>query len=133
MKPAAARAKLVIRETTRLGDDQSWIEARPSKTCELSIKYRLDYGKDNAIGRQTYELVVTPESFRRELAASRTFVFKQEADWLLAQGLGRRASAADLLIFDHEGPIDNALRYSDECVRHKMLDLVGDLSGALHP
>ena len=124
----ASRGKLVIREITRLGDDQSWIEARPSTTHELSIKYRLDYGQDNAIGRQTYEVVVTPESFRRELAASRTFVFKQEADWLLAQGLGKRASAADLLIFDNQGPIDNELRYSDECVRHKMLDLVGDLA-----
>jgi UDP-3-O-acyl N-acetylglucosamine deacetylase len=124
----ASRAKLLVREATRLGDDDSWIEARPSSTRELTIKYRLDYGADNAIGRQSFELVVNPDSFRRELAASRTFLFRQEADWLLAQGLGQRTTAADLLIFDHQGPIDNRLRYHDECVRHKMLDLVGDLA-----
>jgi UDP-3-O-acyl-N-acetylglucosamine deacetylase len=46
----------------------------------------------------------------------------------LAQGLGARATLQDLLIFDAEGPIDNELRYRDECVRHKALDLVGDLA-----
>jgi UDP-3-O-acyl-N-acetylglucosamine deacetylase len=55
-------------------------------------------------------------------------MLKSEADWLLEQGLGKRATLKDLLVFDAEGPIDNELRFRDECVRHKMLDLVGDLA-----
>ncbi|HEV3417817.1 MAG TPA: UDP-3-O-acyl-N-acetylglucosamine deacetylase [Pirellulales bacterium] len=124
----AERSQLVVREITRVGNEESWIEARPAPRCELSLRYRLDYGLGNGIGRQTLQLPITPETFREELAPCRTFMLKSEADWLLAQGLGKRATLKDLLIFDAEGPIDNELRFRDECVRHKMLDLVGDLA-----
>jgi UDP-3-O-acyl-N-acetylglucosamine deacetylase len=80
------------------------------------------------IGRQCGRYVVTPDSFRRELAPSRTFMLKAEADWLRAQGLAQRPTSKDLLVFDEAGPIDNELRFPDECVRHKVLDVVGDLS-----
>jgi UDP-3-O-acyl N-acetylglucosamine deacetylase len=128
VEQAAARPTLFVREVTRLGNEESWVEARPSTSGGLTLKFHLDYGPGNAIGRQTLTLPVTPDSFRRELAPSRTFMLKAEADWLLAQGLGRRASLKDLLVFDSEGPIDNELRFRDECVRHKALDLVGDLA-----
>jgi UDP-3-O-[3-hydroxymyristoyl] N-acetylglucosamine deacetylase len=124
----ALRPALVVREVTRLGDIDSWVEARPSTSTGMSVKFRVDYGSGNAIGRQTLTLPITPDSFRRELAPSRTFMLKAEADWLVAQGLGVRASVKDLLVFDQDGPIDNELRFRDECVRHKMLDLVGDLA-----
>jgi UDP-3-O-[3-hydroxymyristoyl] N-acetylglucosamine deacetylase len=45
-----------------------------------------------------------------------------------AQGLGQRATCQDLLVFDSRGPIDNRLRFPDECVRHKLADMVGDLA-----
>jgi UDP-3-O-acyl N-acetylglucosamine deacetylase len=126
----APRSQLVIRNVTRLGGDESWIEARPATTPGLSVKFRLDYGSGNAIGRQTLQLPITPDSFRRELAASRTFMLQEEAQWLVERGLGTRATYQDLLVFDKEGPIANELRYLDECVRHKTLDLVGDLAMA---
>jgi UDP-3-O-acyl N-acetylglucosamine deacetylase len=125
---SALRAQLVVREPLRLGSADSWVEARPARSGGMSLKFRLDYGASTAIGRQTLELVITPDSFRRELAASRTFMLREEADWLVAQGLGKRVTPHDLLIFDAHGPIDNPLRYRDECVRHKALDLVGDLA-----
>ena len=124
----AIRTQLIVREVTRLGDDESWIEARPNKHGGMTVKFRLDYGTGNAIGRQTLQLPVTPESFRREICSARTFLLKEEADWLLAQGLGTRTTSKDLLIFDQNGPIDNELRFPDECVRHKVLDLIGDLA-----
>ena len=124
----AVRMTLVVREVTRLGNDDSWVEARPGSTWGMSLKYHLDYGPGSSIGRQTLTLPVTPDSFRRELSPSRTFMLKSEADWLLAQGLGSRVTTQDLLIFDAAGPIDNPLRFHDECVRHKALDLVGDLA-----
>jgi UDP-3-O-acyl N-acetylglucosamine deacetylase len=124
----AARDQIFIREVTRLGDENSWIEARPATAPGLWIRYRLDYGPRTAIGRQTLNIEVTPRSFREELAPCRTFLLKTEADWLVAQGLGSRVSNNDVLIFDEEGPVDNALRFDDECVRHKILDVVGDLA-----
>ncbi|MCA9153765.1 MAG: UDP-3-O-[3-hydroxymyristoyl] N-acetylglucosamine deacetylase [Planctomycetales bacterium] len=129
VEQAAPRATLYVRETTRLGDENCWVEARP---CEdrpgLFVKYRLDYGSAGCIGRQTMKLQVTPESFRQELAPARTFVLEEEAEWLRSQGLGTRVTREDLLVFGAEGLQDNTLRFEDECVRHKTLDLVGDLA-----
>jgi UDP-3-O-acyl N-acetylglucosamine deacetylase len=124
----AMRRVLTVREVTRLGTRDSWVEARPNPSGTFSVKYELDYGPGNAVGRQMLTLPVTPDSFRRELAPARTFLLKSEADWLLSQGLGKRVTTKDLLIFDAAGPIDNPLRFHDECVRHKTLDMVGDFA-----
>ncbi len=122
------RRTLVVTENVRVGDEQCWVEAQPSLRAELSIRYRLDYGNDSPIGRQTIEMALSPDVFRRELAAARTFILQQEAEWLRQQGLGQRVTCGDLLVFDDAGPVDNAVRFEDECVRHKALDLVGDLA-----
>jgi UDP-3-O-acyl-N-acetylglucosamine deacetylase len=53
---------------------------------------------------------------------------QNEAEWLRSRGLGSRVTARDVLVFNDTGPIDNELRFDDECVRHKALDLVGDLA-----
>jgi UDP-3-O-acyl N-acetylglucosamine deacetylase len=124
----ALRAQLVVREITRLGNEDCWIEARPGRVAELTVRFRIEYGNSGAIGRQTVQLPICPATFKRDLAPARTFMLKEEADWLLAQGLGQRATLADLLVFDASGPIDNELRFPDECVRHKVLDLVGDFA-----
>lgn len=122
------RSVLRITEPVRVGTEDTWVEARPPEQGGFSAKVRIDYGSESAIGRQTYELEITSKSFREELAGARTFILKEEADWLAAQGLCQRVTCADVLVFSDEGPIDNELRYSNECVRHKMLDLVGDLA-----
>lgn len=124
----AARPSRVIRQVLRLGDARSWIEARPLDCDGMQLSYDLDYGADGPIGRQSFDISLTPDNFCRELAPSRTFCLKSEADQLQARGLGQRATYQDLLVFGDHGPIDNRLRYADECVRHKVLDLVGDLA-----
>jgi len=98
------------------------------KSDKLVVRYRLDYGPNNPIGKQTVELTVTPNSFKTELASARTFILTEEADWLRQRGLGLRVTNQDLLVFSPEGLLDNELRMEDECVRHKALDLVGDLA-----
>ena len=120
----------MVKNVTRLGNDESWVEARPSSDGNMTVKFRLDYGSGNAIGRQTLQLVITPESFSKELAPCRTFVLQQEAEWLVSRGLGKRATYQNVLVFDEHGPVENELRFRDECVRHKALDLVGDLAMA---
>jgi UDP-3-O-acyl N-acetylglucosamine deacetylase len=124
----ADKRRLVVTEVTRVGNDECWVEARPGKPGQLAIKYRLDYGTQSAIGRQTIELVVDSQSFCQELAPARTFLLEEEAQWLKSRGLGSRVTNRDLLVYGPDGVIDNELRFEDECVRHKALDLVGDLA-----
>lgn len=124
----APRHVCVVRQFQRIGDERSWFEARPPLAESTVLRYHLDYGPESPIGRQVCELSLTPDLFRRELAPCRTFMLKSEADWLLSQGLGVRASCRDLLVFGENGPIENQLRFPDECVRHKLLDMVGDLA-----
>jgi UDP-3-O-acyl N-acetylglucosamine deacetylase len=121
------RPRCIVCRTIRLGSPQSWIEARPIASPPPVLRYQLDYGQ-GPIGRQTFEMALEPAAFCTELAPCRTFVLKAEADQLQAQGLGRRATFRDLLVFGDDGPIDNRLRFPDECVRHKLVDMVGDLA-----
>ncbi len=124
----APRYQIAVQQITRLGTEDSWIEIRPSTSGGLSVTFCLDYGSTSPIGVQTLQMPITPESFRRELAPCRTFVLQEEAEWLMSQGLGRRATYQNVVVFDKHGPVENVLRFRDECVRHKTLDLVGDLA-----
>jgi UDP-3-O-acyl N-acetylglucosamine deacetylase len=123
---------LVVREPCRVAEGDAWIEALPPTHPGLSVEYELDYGP-GPIGRQTLAIRVTPETYRRELAAARTFIMEAEAERLRAAGLARGVTVRDLVVFNADGPIDNPLRWPDECVRHKVLDLVGDLALAGRP
>ena len=123
---------VVVREAVRVGDASAWIEASPPVFGGLSIDYELDYGP-GPIGRQSLSLQVTPESYREGLAAARTFISAADAERLRGDGLGLAVAHSELLVFGPDGPIDNSLRWPDECVRHKVLDVVGDLSLAGRP
>jgi UDP-3-O-acyl-N-acetylglucosamine deacetylase len=123
---------LVVTEPCRVADGEAWIEAWPSDGPGLSLEYELDYGR-GPIGRQTLALEITPETYRAELAGARTFIGQAEAERLRAAGLAPSATTSDLIVFGDDGPIDNPLRWPDECVRHKVLDLVGDLALAGRP
>jgi UDP-3-O-acyl N-acetylglucosamine deacetylase len=120
--------QIVVDRTIRVGGPESWISAQPARGAGLSVSFELDFGTDNAIGRQRFAADITVNVFRDELAPCRTFLLEEDAQAMLAQGIGQRVTSRDLLIFGPRGPIDNALRFSDECVRHKMLDVVGDLA-----
>lgn len=120
--------QIVVRKTVRVGIDGQWIEAQPSRSAGLSITYDLDFASYPVIGRQTYGIDLTPDTFRREVAGCRTFLTEDVAQAMLADGRGQRVTPQDLLIFGPHGPVDNTLRFSDECVRHKVLDVVGDLA-----
>jgi len=75
-----------------------------------------------------YRVVVTPESFEANIAPARTFVLEREAAELRAAGLGSHLGYQDILVFGENGSIENPLRFPDECVRHKILDLLGDMA-----
>jgi len=117
-----------LKRRIRVGDERNWIEASPSRDGVLSVAFDLDFSDQAAIGRQMIRLNVDPATFRAELAPCRTFLEEEAARAMVAQGLGRRVTTQNLLIFGPDGPIENTLRFDDECVRHKVLDVVGDLA-----
>ncbi|NLF06778.1 MAG: UDP-3-O-[3-hydroxymyristoyl] N-acetylglucosamine deacetylase [Pirellulaceae bacterium] len=123
----APRRRLVVDRVVRLGTRESWIEARPCSSGKSIIRYELDYG-GNPIGRQSLEISLSPRHFHLNLAPSRTFLLESEAAIIKARGLAKRATFQDLLVFGAQGLIDNQLRFPDECVRHKMVDMIGDLA-----
>ena len=128
VEQAVPVATLSIDAPFRLGDDRQWIMIAPSRDRGLTCEYRLDYEADSVIPSGRFQSAITPQHYLDEIAPARTFVTHEEAERLQAQGLGQHATHRDLLVFDENGPIDNVLRFEDECVRHKLLDLIGDLA-----
>lgn len=116
-----------VNHLIRLEDAQRWIEISSAAPGVLKLGYDLDYAKCPSIGHQHREIEVTPETFKREIAPARTFVTLEDVEVLRHSGLAQRATEKDLLVFGERGVIGNELRFPDECVRHKLLDLVGDL------
>ena len=120
---------LVVEEPVSIREGDAVLAIHPpGPGGGLTLSYHLDYGRDAPIPPQSYCLGLSPESFREEIAASRTFLLQAEAAALRAAGIGSRTTEADVLLFGRDGVIGNELRFPDECVRHKILDMVGDLA-----
>lgn len=127
VQPARRAAWAATRPVT-VEKDGATLTLYPPDAPGLRISYLLDYGPASAIDRQTYTLSVTPDRVRAEVAGCRTFVLEEEAVQFRRQGLGARLTPADLLVFGNRGPIGNRLRFANEPARHKVLDVLGDLS-----
>ncbi len=121
------RREFVIRKPIRLTAGDATIYALPDADGELNITYDLDYGGHAGIGRQIYSYRLTPDSFETNMAPARSFLLEVEARQFQARGLGTHIGPQEILVIDSEGPIKNAYRFPNECVRHKIVDLIGDL------
>ena len=87
-----------------------------------------------AIGRQSYSFAFSPEAFRTEIAPARTFGFTQQLQALNKMGLGRGASLENTLAIEGDTILNAPLqRFTDEFVRHKILDAIGDMALAGAP
>ncbi len=112
----------------RVGNESQWIMAIPSSDPGLTIQYQLDYGPNNPIPASTTTYTLDRETFAQSIAPARTFLSESEARGLQSQGVASHVTFRDLVVFGPNGPIDNTPRFDDECSRHKLLDLIGDLS-----
>jgi UDP-3-O-[3-hydroxymyristoyl] N-acetylglucosamine deacetylase/3-hydroxyacyl-[acyl-carrier-protein] dehydratase len=126
----APRHPLIITQPVQVTDGKATLAALPGPTEYLEVIY--EFEAPQPVGRQTvsYRLAPKPgvgDDFETRLAPSRTFIFEFEAEALRAKGFGKHLSPRDLLVISPTGPIDNAFRFADECARHKVLDLIGDL------
>jgi UDP-3-O-[3-hydroxymyristoyl] N-acetylglucosamine deacetylase/3-hydroxyacyl-[acyl-carrier-protein] dehydratase len=123
-----ARKEYVIREAITISSGDSQIYALPYSDDGLNITCDLDYGGHTGIGRQVFSCRVTPEYFEKNLAPARTFLLEAEAKQFQARGMGSHLSPRDILVINSDGPIKNSFRFPNECVRHKVVDLIGDLA-----
>jgi UDP-3-O-[3-hydroxymyristoyl] N-acetylglucosamine deacetylase/3-hydroxyacyl-[acyl-carrier-protein] dehydratase len=123
-----SRKEYVIRKPITIAAGDTCIYALPYSNDGLSLTYDLDYGGHTGIGRQIFSCQLTPESFERHLAPARTFLLEAEAKQFQARGMGTHIGPRDLLVINSDGPIKNSYRFPNECVRHKLADLVGDLA-----
>ncbi|MDO8662221.1 MAG: UDP-3-O-acyl-N-acetylglucosamine deacetylase [Candidatus Omnitrophota bacterium] len=114
-----------LKEPIKIEEGGSSIIALPSP--ELKISYTLDYNL--ALPKTEFlEITLNPGTFKKEIAGARTFCLESEIDELKKQGLGQGANYENTLVLDKDGRvIKNKTRFPNEAVRHKVLDLIGDL------
>ncbi len=124
---AGRRRFIKILRPVEVRQNGKWIRVLPTEGLGLRIRYTIDFDHP-AIGRQSRELSLTPDKYRRELGAARTFCLEEEIDYMRARGLALGGSLDNAVVFGSDGPLNEVLRFEDEAVRHKMLDLIGDLA-----
>jgi UDP-3-O-[3-hydroxymyristoyl] N-acetylglucosamine deacetylase len=120
------RRYLRIRRAVEVESNGKRIQIVPSDrfllTCDVFFPHA-------SVGRQVVEMEVTPENYARELAPARTFGFEHELAQMRDMGLIRGATLENAVCFNQAGVMnEGGLRFPDECVRHKALDLIGDLA-----
>jgi UDP-3-O-[3-hydroxymyristoyl] N-acetylglucosamine deacetylase/3-hydroxyacyl-[acyl-carrier-protein] dehydratase len=116
---------LIITKPIQVQSGDATLAALPGPTDKLEILY--EFEGPPPLGRQVFSFHVGDDDFVTQLAPARTFSTEQEARELQAHGLGKHLSPRDVLVISENGPIDNSFRFSNECARHKVLDLLGDL------
>ena len=113
-----------IKESICVEESGASIVILPSSGYRIS--YLLDYDQP-LLGTQFMEIDFNSDTFKKELARARTFCLEEEAVELQRHGLGQGANYENTLVVGKQGVIKNKLRYENEFIRHKMLDLVGDI------
>jgi len=129
---AAGRSYIKILKPVRVEQGRAFSELRPADHG-FRLDVEIDF-KSDVIGRQRKILDLEPNAFRRDLARARTFGFLSDVERLIKAGFALGASLENSVGIDGERILNpEGLRYTDEFVRHKMLDAVGDLALAGAP
>ena len=124
---SSERRRMRIRKRIEIRDGDRSIRIDPGRS--LRVSYSVDYAHP-AIGRQTLKgFTLSGKSFEREICRARTFGFLHEVEALWRNGLARGANLDNAVVMDESRVLNrDGLRWSDEFVRHKVLDLIGDLA-----
>jgi UDP-3-O-[3-hydroxymyristoyl] N-acetylglucosamine deacetylase/3-hydroxyacyl-[acyl-carrier-protein] dehydratase len=129
------RPTYVVKQPIYVREGSASIVALPG-SGKLTIEYHLDYPDLQSNGnashvtgaKQIVGFEMSADNFERDIAPARTFVFQHEVEALRAAGLGKGANPQNTLVVGPDGPQENKLHWDDELARHKILDLVGDIS-----
>ena len=124
-KQRKARTYLRIVREIELREGDKFIAVYPADS--YTVAYSINFPHP-LIGKQKYSVRLTNGSYVNEIASARTFGFLHEADAMRQQGLIRGASTDNAIVLNREEVLNPPLRFADEFVRHKVLDLIGDLA-----
>jgi len=129
---AAPRQVIQILRPVRVNEGEGFAELRPASEG-FALSVAIDFPVA-AIGRQAFSCELTPESFRADIAPARTFAQLAEVDALRRAGLAQGGSLENAIVVDGARVLNpGGLRSPDEFVRHKLLDVIGDLALAGAP
>jgi UDP-3-O-[3-hydroxymyristoyl] N-acetylglucosamine deacetylase len=120
----APRRPIVVEQPIRVEQGTRFLQVLPADG--LRISYTLDHDHP-AIGLQVMSLSITAEAFVEAIAPARTYGFLKDVGIMRRHGLARGGSLDNAVVVGRRGVINEHLRFPDEFVRHKILDLVGDL------
>jgi UDP-3-O-[3-hydroxymyristoyl] N-acetylglucosamine deacetylase/3-hydroxyacyl-[acyl-carrier-protein] dehydratase len=120
----APRKYIVIDRPVFYRQDDVTVSVLPADELRITMTIAYDHV---AIGTQYASFTITPETFERDVAPARTFCFLREVKMLQEQGLIRGGSLDSAVVIGDESILNDELRFPDEFVRHKMLDLIGDM------
>ena len=118
------RAYLKILREIEVREGNKFIAAYPADG--YSVSYKINFAPP--IGEQSFEIDLSLDLYRKELAAARTFGFLNEEKAMKNMGLIRGANEDNVIVLTPDGVKNGPLRFPDEFVRHKTLDLIGDLA-----
>lgn len=126
VQQAAARRSLKVLKRVQIVDGERRCELLPHDGFAVEFEIEFD---SPAVKHKQGRFELRPDSFKRELAAARTFGFERDVQQLWSMGLARGGSLDNAVVVsaDHRILNENGLRYDDEFVRHKVLDAIGDL------
>ena len=123
-QPAAKKFLKVLRPIS-LSQGDKRIALYPSDHFKVTYSISFDHP---LIRHQSRTMKITDETFVEEIAPARTFGFLKEVEMLRQRGLALGGSLDNAIVLGETGVLNNALRFEDEFVRHKILDVIGDLS-----
>src|SRR5690348_10489899 len=124
-KQRRPRTYLKVIKSLELREGNKFIGIYPAD--RYSVSYTINFPHP-LIGSETRSIELTNGQYLAEIAAARTFGFLHEAELMRQQGLIRGASEENAIVLTKDGVVNPPLRFSDEFVRHKILDLIGDLA-----
>jgi UDP-3-O-[3-hydroxymyristoyl] N-acetylglucosamine deacetylase len=120
----AQRETMKIVRAHSLNENEAGLSFSPDP--DFRVTYSIDFPHP-LIRRQEYSLALTQKAFLAEIAPARTFGFLRDVPELYRRGLAQGGTFENAVVLDDEKVISGPLRYPDEFVRHKILDLIGDL------
>jgi UDP-3-O-[3-hydroxymyristoyl] N-acetylglucosamine deacetylase len=124
-KQRRPRTYLRILSSLELREGDKFIAVYPAET--YSVQYTINFPHP-LIGKETFRVDLSDGNYLREIAPARTFGSREEEQVMRNMGLIRGASSQNCIVLTRDGIENPPLRYTDEFVRHKVLDLIGDLA-----
>jgi UDP-3-O-[3-hydroxymyristoyl] N-acetylglucosamine deacetylase len=124
-KQRRPRSYLRIRRALEMRDGNKFIAVYPADT--YAVSYAINFPHP-LIGKETFSMEIANGNYLREIAAARTFGSREDEQTMRNMGLIRGASRDNCVVLSRNGLENPPLRFDDEFVRHKVLDLIGDLA-----